>query len=345
MKLETLLLDIKQMFRRAIKFIIPMIILVFLLLLLFQWKSHALVEKKMTQDENMATITSTSFAFYIEDKLTGESFKNNYLMELILESDRYTGIIQEKTGVDFKSSIIKYYENYPDTKQGDPFKPFSSKRNTSTDVISFTINLFNKEDSQAVAEAYFALMQEADDSFFNTKDFYTLSEPTVLSDEPNNNVQGDMARDSSAISKKTILMSIILALVLGIIIGLGIEFLRALLNKRITYSYTVSWDPGMEYLNFTHVKADREKEIVYSLSQPKLDSKILLAEEEGDLAKYMAKESFAMCAQNLLDLDVSTPVEQFVILLKSGETAKAWFEQQLRLLENFSDAKVKIIHI
>lgn len=293
---------------------------------------------------------AVSFSFYLE-KNPAEPFQSANLLKEILISPDVLQNIEEKTGITIEPSTELAVNVNVDPKKL---------------LLSVTIGTGDLETNKILAEAYYTMISEENNSFFDNKSVYIVSEPEVITDKINKETISTETTDSNLndFSYKRLIVLTIIVIIGGSIFGVILALILSLLKSTVSEIYGFAIKDDDTILNISNLKKNSKeeltKQIVHSIVHPAKKIKLILTEEKLDedivaLLKnesdvYVEKntplvyenDSAVFIAKNITDISPKTVIDEIVFICKKDKTSKKWYEKQRKLLEVYK-TKIKVI--
>lgn len=289
-----------------------------------------------------------AFSFYTETE-TGEPFLANSLMEELLISQNVLERIEEGAGTTIEPS---------------PDLALQVTLNPNTQVMTLKVGTGDKQKNQMIADAYFDLISQEDNSFFDNKTVYIVTEPEVIKSyeiESEAVTESDISVDATNdLSYKRIILYAVLAVIVGGGAGIFIALIRNLLKKEVTDLYgfaikdndTVLNMSNNKYLNNTekydqliHAVLHPEKKIKLVLSEENLDNYIVEKLNSTSKEQLEKKQYSVLFTNSVSEVNPAISVDEVIIICKKYKTTKKWYEKQRELLKVYRGSEIKVILI
>lgn len=289
-----------------------------------------------------------AFSFYTETE-TGEPFLANSLMEELLISQNVLERIEEGAGTTIEPS---------------PDLALQVTLNPNTQVMTLKVGTGDKQKNQVIADAYFDLISQEDNSFFDNKTVYIVTEPEVIKSyeiESEAVTESDISVDATNdLSYKRIILYAVLAVIVGGGAGIFIALIRNLLKKEVTDLYgfaikdndTVLNMSNNKYLNNTekydqliHAVLHPEKKIKLVLSEENLDNYIVEKLNSTSKEQLEKKQYSVLFTNSVSEVNPAISVDEVIIICKKYKTTKKWYEKQRELLKVYRGSEIKVILI
>ncbi|MBM6615955.1 hypothetical protein JTF06_13770 [Desemzia sp. RIT804] len=302
-------------------------------------------------NEDNISVTPAAFEVYIENSQTGEPYTNSYIVEEFFEKSEWMDWAEENSGVEISSVVEEFRDEHPEIINGDLLKPITSNRDRSSHVFTVRFNFGDGEENLAITEAYFELLMSEQLEFLQNKNIYTISEPALVEEEGNTTISSVTENGSTSFSVKNIIIILAASLIGGTLLGFVITIMRYLFSEKIYYGFSYSWNEEDLYINLPN--DNLYKNISPIILQPLSSSKVILSEKVYDELENQIKEKVKNVVVNnkthlyfekdVLDIDPSLQVDEFIIIIKRTETTKNWYNKQREYLKNYPLSLVKVV--
>lgn len=296
---------------------------------------EAIVEK--LQEDGVA------FSFHIE-KDTAEPFQTPGLLKEILVSPNIINEIEQETNVKFELN---------------PKLVVDVVHNPNNLLMTVIIGTGDLDKNRVLAEAYFNFISNEESSFFDNKATYITQNPTVIQESIDSTQVPSSTLNS--ISYSRVALYSVIVLVMGSLFGMIIAIIRSVFQKEVSdiYSFSIYDDDLILNLNNNNKSQKKDElynQIVYAVSHPKRNNKVVLSQEplENQLVKtlqYKGKnnldnESFSpiLLANDITNINPKISIDEIIVICQKDKTTKAWYEKQRKLV-NIYNTKVKVILI
>jgi len=281
------------------------------------------------------------FEMYIEYE-SGSVYTNTLLLEQALKSEENIQAAEEATGVEISDLLALEEEaEYPKTSRDRG--ALRATRNELSNIWVVIARVGTEEENLRVAEFFYDLVVNDEIEILENKPNYIMSGPRVLTDEElaNPNTIVDMETVVSPFSIRNILSSLIVALAGGFLLTFVFIISLTFLNKKISYAFNYNWNENDLFVLLEEEQHEKTLERVVRL--PESRSRLLLAQEAEGLPGW-EEAAHVRVAEDVLDVDVTTDVEEIILFIQPGITDKKWYNQQRELLKVYR-APVKIIQL
>ena len=358
---QTFIRELKLFFKENKKTVVYSIIIFFILGILLQVGVSMLgSNSSQTTTNETISVKPAAFEVYLENPQTGEPYTNSYILEEFFEKEEWMNWAEENSGVEISDTVERFQEENPEITNGDLLKPISSNRDRSSHVFTVMFNFGNEKENLAIAQTYYELLLSEELAFLQNKNIYTVEPPAVIDSslltvieeaEPSTVVSSE--REESPFSIKNLTIILATSLVGGTVLGVVIAFSRSLFSKKINYGFAYSWNEEDIYVNLSNNVSDRT--IAQTILQPINNSKIILNQSLSNDFENQVKEeveSITMTIlpqisfeKDMLDVNPTLQVDEFIIIISRKETTKKWYNNQRELLKNYPLALIKIVQM
>ncbi|MFL2072615.1 hypothetical protein ACEN32_09930 [Marinilactibacillus psychrotolerans] len=280
---------------------------------------------------------SAQLDMYIEQENLG-AFANSYLLETLVTEPEVVEEISTSTNVDIMSVLNRFSENNEPIYSTED--PINIERNTSSNIMSLTVNVGSDEENLKVADAYYNWFDKADSPFFQDKDVFLINEPELINDSLNSN-------QSNSISIKTTIIWVILGLIFGIVIGLMVAVLKVIFSDIIKYSFTYGWNSNDIYIK--EKQSTPVTKIAHSILSSQADSLAILTEKTlsseliNEISKFNSKNF--VIYNDIANISIDSNIEEFIFIVERNKTTKKWYIKQRNDLKLYPNSRVKIVEI
>lgn len=298
--------------------------------------------------KNLQKNGGVAFSFYTETD-TGESFLANALMEELLLSRNVLERIEEEVGTTIEPS---------------PDLALQVTLNPNTQVMTLKVGTGDRQKNQVIADAYFNLISQEDNSFFDNKTVYIVTEPEVIKSyeiESESVTETDSSAEATNdLSYKRITIYAVLAVMIGFFAGIFIALIRNLLKKEVTdlYGFAIKDDDTVLNMSNNKYQNNTEKydQIIHAVLHPEKKVKLILSEE--NLENYIVEklnsttneqveknQSTILFTNSVSEVNPAISVDEVVFICKKYKTTKKWYEKQRELLKVYRSSEIKVILI
>lgn len=341
MDIQTLLKEIKTFLFESKKIILLTTSAVIIMVAVLQLLGYFLGSQPDESDTNeFDALHTASFEVYIEQNNLG-AFTNSYLIEAFLKQDDVINEIEKISNLSIAPVIDEYNEVNEIITTTDE-DPINVSRNTSTNILTISFGIGTEEENLKAAKAYYQWLESSEHQFFEDKKLFYISAPETLdTDTITNQVE--------SFSIRNLVIRLVLAVFGGVILGIAIALAFVLFNKKIMYAFTYGWNEDDVFLNYS--EDNNPKEIAHSLIQPNIGKKVILSEKSldqeliNDLKNMFQNENQLIFSSDVLDVDPSVTINEFIIVIKRKETTKSWYQDQRRQLKSYRSSTIKIVQI
>lgn len=357
---QTFIKELKLFFKENKKIVISSIIIFFVLGVLLQIGTSMLGSNNVQTTNEITSGKPATFKVYLENLQTGEPYTNSYILEEFFEKEQWMSWAEENSGVEISDVVEIFQEENPEITNGDLLKPISSNRDRSSHVFTVMFNFGNEEENLAIAQSYYKLLLSEELMFLQNKDIYTVQPPIVIdstsltvTEEAESSPGVSPVREESPFSIKNLIIVLATSLVGGTVLGVVIAFSRSLFSKTINYGFAYSWNEEDIYVNLSNNVSGRI--IAQTILQPINNSKIILNEGlskdfENQVKKEVESTNMAnfpplSFEKDMLDVNPTLQVDEFIIIINRKDTTKKWYNHQRELLKNYPLALIKIVQM
>lgn len=264
-----------------------------------------------------------TFVVQLED---GAIFENSFIFDEYFSSEEVVKEISQATGVNY-APTIEAEKSLGLIKTSSYRGSIAAIRDRSSSVITMRVLAApTAEENLILADEMYRLMNESELPFMENLTYIPMSTPEI----GESLVEEEMTMVASPASLGLIntseigqgqtnwLLYFILGFILGIFIATVILFIVQLFKKKITYAFQYAWD-----FEDVHLLLDQDQDPRPYIEQPADRTRLVTWEGEAERG--------------------NSDYQELVILIDSGQTSKAWFNEQYQLAE-VNEAQVKIIH-
>ncbi len=313
--------------------------IVVVIVIILQVATYFLSSNNDTEMNDNLTHTH-SFEIYIEQNNLG-AYTNSYLLESFLKREDIVEEIEQKSDASILPVLEEYQENNEVITTSE-LDPINVERDTSTNVLTLSFGVGTNEENSSIAAAYYEWLNTTDFSFFDDKQVYFMSEPQATEDEQTI-VQGN------SFSVQGALIRVVLALFGGVVLGFVVSFVRTLIDKRIMYGFTYSWDENDTFLYFNNTS--QLKVVTHSIIHPSYGNKVVLSEDKlsgnfvSELKQLADNKTNLIFSSEIEQIDPALEVNEFVLIIERNKTTKSWYQNQRKQLKGYHNPLIKIVQI
>lgn len=295
-----------------------------------------------------------AFSFYLE-KNSAEPFQATGLLKELLISPNTIQEIEQEAETEFEIN---------------PKLAVDVDFNSNNLLMTITIGTMDAERNKSIADAYFRMLSNETNSFFENKNVYIVSNPervynSDVNEESNESTEMETSTTNNFSFRRTVIFAVII-FILGACVGALIALLKSLFNKEVSNIYGFAVKDEDIILNLSGIKNKTENEensqILHVLLHPERNTKVVLSEKqlENNLIKKLKESSnvhlgkpdvssdnvfpAVLLAEEIVDIDPAISIDEVIFICRKNETTKYWYEKQRKLLEVYK-APVKVILI
>lgn len=295
-----------------------------------------------------------AFSFYLE-KNSAEPFQATGLLKELLISPSTIQEIEQKAETEFEIN---------------PQLAVDVDFNSNNLLMTVTIGTRNAERNQSLANAYFDMLSNETNSFFDNKTVYIVNGPQEIykndvNEENNENTETETPVTNNFSYKRTAVFAVII-FILGVFAGILIALLKSLFKNEVSGIYSFAVKDEDVILNLSTIKNQTENEknnqLSHALLHPERNTKLILSEKklETNFVKILKERTnvhlgktyissnndspVVLLANDIVDINPNTFIDEVIFICRKNETTKEWYENQRKLLEVYKTV-VKVILI
>lgn len=290
------------------------------------------------------------FSFYLEKEPT-DPFQATDLIKELLISPSVLKDIEKEINMKIKPS---------------PELAVNVDLDSENLLITVTIGTGDVKMNKLLTEAYFTMISEERNPFFDNKIVYIMSEPEVIKPNSDNELKSTdiLSPNSNNLSFKRIAILTIIVIIAGAFTGIILCLVRSILAKEVSELYGFAIKDDDTILNINSLKIESESEqyeqIVHSIIHPNKKVKLVLSEnnlEEGIIIRIKEEsiiqvgrthslpseaKGLVIIANSILDIDPKIDIDEIIFICIKNKTSKVWYEKQRKLLGVYK-SKTKVI--
>lgn len=288
------------------------------------------------QQDEVGDSLEATFDVYIENE-DYTAFGNSYLLEVLILNPDLLEKFEEKSGVPIQPVIDEYAEENELYYTEDD--PINIERNTSSNLLEFSVDLGDSEKNLQVAETIKEWIKSTDVSFLENKNIYIMTEPELDSDLEL------ISSGSHGFSYTTVIRLVIIVLTIAVLISLVILLLKEFFNDSINYSFSYITPIDMAYLNMSNTNPKviahnilrNSNNRTYILSQNTLSNQLSNSLNELDTDYTVVN--------NMSELPIENHISKVTLIINKGDTTKQWFKDQMSAIRLLVDCEVLIVEL
>lgn len=293
---------------------------------------------EINEENQRISDEAAGFNMFIEEN--EGTFTNSYLLEILIKDEAVLNEIENETGVDVKTPLEDFANgNEPIYTEEDPI---NIERNRSSNLMMVTVSIGSKQDNKDIANAIYDWFDKQNNPFFDNKNIYFVDDPATLIKE-DDQIKTDQS--SSIFTSPLFYIQLLLSIIVGIFVGIFIAIMKTLLDSKIRYSFAYGWDSEDTYIRLTDQSTSEElTDVLYKTNQKTL---VIVFENEIEANIKKRLENYSgktiLIIQTLKEVPAEYNPGEITLLIKRGETSKAWYREQRQLMKIYKHAEIKIV--
>lgn len=227
--------------------------------------------------------------------------------------------------------------------------------NSDNFLHTFIFTTGNKSDSEALAKAYFEILTDQQLDILEERKVFVFDQPSLIQEEDSENVGEELVITQPEITKmgviKSVIISGLVSVVCGLFFGLVIAIVVEKTGKNIGYLFNYYLNNGETMVELNH-KEDKEA-LYHILAYPSNTDKVILCEQSELITELSSafgiestneSEKTYNIETSILNTKPQLNVDDIYIIIKTNETSKQWFNNQMNYLKTYNIPK-KIIKL
>lgn len=348
--------EIKRFFIENLKLIIGVAIVSLLGFLIYNYVSFQ--GETVTENEEEETEVTheipehiARFRFYVESSI-GEHIGNANLFQIVLLNDDVISQVELETGTSIQQ-YLEWQEEIDFSRSVEDPGAIGLTRDGNSETIIFKTRIGTEEDSLAIAEAYYALLENGELEFFENKEVYMLEQPyldipeeaelsaTYPRNQINRMFSEKIEENEVSFVDGALVGQSLIAVIAGLIFGTIIAYYKSQASKQINYlfNYEVKKDDLFFLVN-------NKDDLAKILLNPVNVNRVVLSEQnnaQASLKQMNVAHSDMTFDDSLLTRLPADQYEEVTLLIEEGQTSKEWYYQQREILKNYFSGTIKLI--
>ena len=337
-------LELKRFFQEKINYIVMGtlilgLILSFFLMLTEGTDSEEEIVKNEREEIFETKSQSSYFRFYIE-KQDGSSFSNGSIMNELFNMENIYKKVLLETDIDINKIIDTAEE-----KEYFDFSPVTVKFDGNSNIYAALFGTGDNLKNMQIASFYYDYLLDDNFTVLESHRILPIDEPELIEDEENTQSTG-LSEEKYTNIKNTII-NIIFAVVAAFGLTTGILILKELFGKNLSFLFGYKVEEFDDFIVYDKKFANK-KSIQYFLGFPEKSQKLILTESnlnKTDRNILFADNNLHVQLLNSIEYAPVTNIyDEIILIIKTGETTRKWYEKQVSLLE-LHDTKNKVIQL
>lgn len=311
-------------------------------------------ESEITNVSGVQNENSGYFQIYIENEENGEPFINNGLLTNVFYSEDVLDEVDSLVSINL-IELVQEQELRREVASDDLQRLIEVSLSSSSNIITVYAHTDVKTDNLTILNYYHDLIFDGSIPFLEGKEVYLLTEPGLMDSVGNQQAKDEQRTLENQINYPVLSIIFLLGLVAGLIMMIVILYSIELFSKKINYSFTYFSNADEQFFLYD-IKLENEKEMNYFIYTPKVTRKMILSESNmSELTNIIdntshqkndiAEDKNIILANNIMEQHELDHISEIIIVLFSGTTTRAWFNQQIKLLEIPKHIPIKILQI